>query len=213
MIGLVNPILVSGLMGVENEMQKRETEYCSFRDINVVLCTWNVGASRPSDLRRGNSPEQKFLENVLKSMDNPDIIVFGFQELIDLENKKLTASIDPLSGEANLESILKGKNKSKATPAIPEHMSHQYRVWQEKLVSALRLATSPDEEQYVLLHSATLVGLFTCIFVRQREKLNVRKLSATEVKTGLGGLHGNKVLPLSLFTYFVQGALVVRFII
>src|SRR5271155_299085 len=92
MIGLVNPILVSGLMGVENEMQKRETEYCSFRDINVVLCTWNVGASRPSDLGRGNSPEQKFLENVLKSMDNPDIIVFGFQELIDLENKKLTAS-------------------------------------------------------------------------------------------------------------------------
>jgi hypothetical protein len=76
----------------ENEMQKRETEYCSFRDINVVLCTWNVGASRPSDLGRGNLPEHNFLENVLKSMDNPDIIVFGFQELIDLENKKLTAS-------------------------------------------------------------------------------------------------------------------------
>jgi len=77
-------------------------------------------------------------------------------------------------------------------------MSYQYRVWQEKLVSALRLATQADEEQYVLLHSATLVGLFTCIFVRQSEKLNVRKLSATEVKTGLGGLHGNKVsLPIS----------------
>jgi hypothetical protein len=74
-------------------------------------------------------------------------------------------------------------------------MSHQYRVWQEKLVSALKIATSSHEEQYVLLHSATLVGLFTCIFIRQREKLNVRKLSATEVKTGLGGLHGNKVVP------------------
>jgi hypothetical protein len=83
-------------------------------------------------------------------------------------------------------------------------MSHQYRVWQEKLVSALRVATSPDGEQYVLLHSATLVGLFTCIFVRQSEKLNVRKLSATEVKTGLGGLHGNKVPippPRVPFTY------------
>ena len=99
----------------------------------------------------------------------------------------------PSTSKANLESILKGKNKSKASPAIQEHMSHQYRVWQEKLVSALRVATSPDGEQYVLLHSATLVGLFTCIFVRQSEKLNVRKLSATEVKTGLGGLHGNKV--------------------
>ena len=60
-------------------------------------------------------------------------------------------------------------------------------------MSALKVATSSQEEQYVLLHSANLVGLFTCIFVRQREKLNVGKLSATAVKTGLGGLHGNKV--------------------
>lgn len=79
-------------MSVENEMQKRETEYCSFRDINVVLCTWNAGASRPSDLGRGSLPEHNFLENVLRSMDNPDIVVFGFQELVDLENKRLTAS-------------------------------------------------------------------------------------------------------------------------
>jgi hypothetical protein len=81
-------------------------------------------------------------------------------------------------------------------------MSHQYRVWQEKLVSSLKIAASSHDEQYILMHSATLVGLFTCIFVRQREKVNVRNLCATEVKTGLGGLHGNKVLlfPPSLTT-------------
>jgi hypothetical protein len=72
-------------------------------------------------------------------------------------------------------------------------MSHQYRVWQEKLVSSLKVAATSHDEQYILMHSATLVGLFTCIFVRQREKLNIRNISATEVKTGLGGLHGNKV--------------------
>lgn len=72
-------------------------------------------------------------------------------------------------------------------------MSHQYRVWQEKLVSSLKVAATSNDEQYILMHSATLVGLFTCIFVRQREKLNIRNISATEVKTGLGGLHGNKV--------------------
>lgn len=88
----ISSSLSIGLMNVENEMQKREMEYCSFREINVVVCTWNAGASRPSDLGRGNLPEHNFLENVLRSMDNPDIIVFGFQELIDLENKKLTAS-------------------------------------------------------------------------------------------------------------------------
>ena len=57
-----------------------------------MVCTWNAGASKPSDLGRGNFPEHDFLENVLQSMDAPDIIVFGFQELVDLENKRLTAS-------------------------------------------------------------------------------------------------------------------------
>jgi len=47
-----------------------------------------AGASRPSDLGRGNQPEQNSLENVLRSMDNRDIVVFGFQELINLENKR-----------------------------------------------------------------------------------------------------------------------------
>ena len=103
-----------------------------------------------------------------------------------------------LINDANMESILKGKSKNKPTTATQEKMSRQHQVWQEKLVSALRLATSPDEEQYVLLHSATLIGLFTCIFIRQREKPKVRKLSATEVKTGLRGLHGNKIPPPAL---------------
>jgi len=71
-------------------MEKREVEYCTFRDLNIVLCTWNIGASKPSDLARGNPPEN-FIENVLRSMDSPDLIVFGFQELVDLENKRLTA--------------------------------------------------------------------------------------------------------------------------
>jgi hypothetical protein len=78
---------------LENEMQNREAEYCTFRDVNLVLSTWNAGASMPSDLSRGNLPEHNFIENILQSIDSPDIIVFGFQELVDLENKRLTASI------------------------------------------------------------------------------------------------------------------------
>jgi hypothetical protein len=74
-------------------MEKREVEYCSFRDVKIVICTWNAGASKPSDLVRGHPVEQNFLENVLRLTDAPDIIVFGFQELVDLENKKLTASM------------------------------------------------------------------------------------------------------------------------
>jgi len=98
---------------------------------------------------------------------------------------------------------LKGKNKAKSGSATQEQTTYQYRVWQEKLVSALRVATTSQDDQYVLLHSATLVGLFTCIFIRQSEKHKVRKLSATEVKTGLGGLHGNKVLKIESSSFLI----------
>jgi hypothetical protein len=60
-------------------------------------------------------------------------------------------------------------------------------------VSTLKIASTSSQGQYVLLHSAKLVGLFTCIFVRESEKANIGNLSATQVWTGLGGLHGNKV--------------------
>src|SRR5579862_2583703 len=93
-------------------MQKREFEYCSFRELKIVVCTWNAGASRPSDLSRGTKPEDDFLENVLQLVESPDIIVFGFQELVDLENKKMTASTI-FCGEAKYRIDIKGKKQIK----------------------------------------------------------------------------------------------------
>lgn len=51
----------------------------------------------------------------------------------------------------------------------------------------------PSSEKYELLHTANLVGLFTCIFVKSRERPNIWGVNAAEVKLGMGGLHGNKV--------------------
>lgn len=51
----------------------------------------------------------------------------------------------------------------------------------------------PKNELYHLLQSSTLVGLFTCIFVKSHLRDRVKNLSASEVKRGMGGLHGNKV--------------------
>jgi hypothetical protein len=57
----------------------------------------------------------------------------------------------------------------------------------------------PLEESYVLLHTSNLVGLFTCVFIKQKERDRVRNISAAEVKRGMGGLHGNKVCLFSVF--------------
>ena len=53
--------------------------------------TWNAGASTPHSLRYAEQ-DKNFFPNLLKESGVPDILVFGFQELVDLEDKKTTAS-------------------------------------------------------------------------------------------------------------------------
>lgn len=89
-----------------------------------------------------------------------------------------------------LETFLKKGSKKKRAADQQEHMSHQYRLWQQQLTKSI---DTHIEESYILLHVANLVGLFTCIFIKSTEKNNVRNVSASTVKRGLGGYHGNKV--------------------
>lgn len=165
-------------------MQQHDAEYCDFREISAVVMTWNAGASKPTTLRH-DEQDRNFFRTLLQPQDPPDIFVFGFQELVDLEDKKVTA-----------RSFFK-KHKKKDNTDHHEHMSHQYRAWRDHLIRVLD--EHVPNETYTLLHTANLVGLFTCIFVKTSERTKIRDVSAAEVKLGMGGLHGNK------------GALIVRF--
>lgn len=51
----------------------------------------------------------------------------------------------------------------------------------------------PADEPYQLLHTASMVGLFSCIFVKTSQCDYIDHVNAAELKRGLGGLHGNKV--------------------
>ena len=51
----------------------------------------------------------------------------------------------------------------------------------------------PTNEPYQLLHTASMVGLFSCIFVKASQRDYIDQMNAAELKRGLGGLHGNKV--------------------
>jgi hypothetical protein len=72
-------------------MQEREAEYCRFRDLTVLISSWNIDSSKPGDLA-GSPENQSFLQQCLTSVESPDVVVFGWQEVIDLNNRKLTAS-------------------------------------------------------------------------------------------------------------------------
>ncbi|KAJ5146527.1 uncharacterized protein N7515_001091 [Penicillium bovifimosum] len=167
---------------LEQRMQSRDVEFCNFREIKAVVLTWNAGAATPGSVRTSD-----FIRDAVTPEDPPEIVVFGFQELVDLENKKITA-----------KSLLMGSKKKES--GEKEHMSRQYRVWIDHLTRTLH-ECMPLEESYVLLHSANMVGLFTCVFVKHKERHNIKNINASEIKRGMGGLHGNK------------GALVLRFVL
>jgi hypothetical protein len=165
----------------ENEMKKRDAAYSTLETIKGTVMTWNAGASTPQGLRC-NSKDASFIPSLLSSSGNPDILVFGFQELVDLEDKKTTAI-----------SFFKSKKKDGTDQ---ERIAHQYRAWRDYLVQCIDDQKS-NRQSYHLLQSSTLVGLFTCIFVKSHLVGRITNLSAKEVKRGMGGLHGNKVSIIS----------------
>ncbi|KAK6699162.1 hypothetical protein SNK05_011981 [Fusarium graminearum] len=162
---------------LEDSMKSKDTQYCDFDEIRALFFTWNAGASTPSSLRH-SSGDSTFFQDLVQSSGSPDILVFGFQELVDLEDKKLTA-----------KRFLKPKKKEAGTDQ--ERMSHQYRDWRDFLMKTLD-DYMPADDLYHLLHTAPMVGLFTCVFVKAHLRDRIRGLQGAEVKRGMGGLHGNK---------------------
>jgi hypothetical protein len=72
-------------------MQAQEADFCDLSNIKALVMTWNAGASTPWHLQQKDS-DNTFFPKLLQASDSPDILVFGFQELVDLEDKKATAS-------------------------------------------------------------------------------------------------------------------------
>ncbi|KAG6006568.1 hypothetical protein E4U21_006866 [Claviceps maximensis] len=161
---------------LEDDLKSKDIEYCQFEEIKAMIFTWNAGASTPHSMRYSDG-DASFFKNLLQSSDSPDILVFGFQELVDLEDKTATA-----------KRLFKSKKKEGSDQ---ERMSHQYRDWRDFLLKSLD-DYMPSSDLYHLLQSTPLVGLFTCVFVKSSLRDRVRNLNAAEVKRGMGGLHGNK---------------------
>jgi len=167
----------------DTRMQEHDQEYCMFREITTATLTWNAGASKPQQLQTNR--DDNFFREYLDAHEGTDIFVFGFQELVDLDDKKLTA---------------KTFFKRKTNANEQEHMSHQHRAWRDCLTQCIDDFTPPSQS-YVQLHSASLVGLFTCVFIKAALRSRIRHVQAAEVKRGIGGIYGNK------------GALVLRLVL
>lgn len=72
-------------------MHTHDNEFCTFRELSTLVVTWNAGAAKPTDLSHDERDINLFRE-LFSEKNPPDILVFGLQELVDLENKRTTAS-------------------------------------------------------------------------------------------------------------------------
>ena len=88
-------------------------------------------------------------------------------------------------------------------------MSRQYRAWRDFLTRSIE-DYLPSDQPYDVLKTATMVGLFTCVFVKRSLLSCISSVHASEVKCGMGGFYGNKVSPspfgcLGRFSRFTVG--------
>jgi hypothetical protein len=160
---------------------KQESSFSTFRDLNLLIVSWNIDAAKPDALTH-DSININFLQDVLSSVDSPDIISFGFQEVIDLESRKMTAKTV----------LLGGKKKGHDDGKISEKVTSSYKRWHDRLVTAVRLAMPPNSP-YTVIETENLVGLFSCMFIKNTERMSLKDVAITTIKRGMGGRYGNKV--------------------
>lgn len=164
----------------DNELTKHENEFSTYHDAKILMVSWNVDAARP-DMLTGDAENISFLRDALTSVDSPDIIVFGFQEVIDLESRKMTA-----------KNVLLGGKKKPEDGGLSDRVTGAYKRWHDALVLAVRTAMPPDVP-YVVVLTESLVGLFSCVFVKHSQRALLKDMSITSLKRGIGGRYGNKV--------------------
>lgn len=80
----------------------------------------------------------------------------------------------------------------KRAGTISERVSKHYQLWLDALTLAIR-TVMPYDIPYSIVHRETLVGLLTCVFVKNSQRDRIRDPSIVVVKRGMKGHYGNKV--------------------
>ena len=168
----------------ENELIKNEPSFSSFQDITLLLLTYNLSACRPDDLNRPAHPQNAiFFNEVFASVaEPPDILAFSFQEVVDLEKRRVMT-----------KSVLLNAASQRKQDALSERVTGNYKRWHDKLVQVVRTAYGPLGIEYEVVHVESLVGLFSCVFVKKTDRFRVTDVMVMSIKRGLGGRYGNKV--------------------
>ncbi|KAI8071452.1 Endonuclease/exonuclease/phosphatase [Gongronella butleri] len=164
----------------DRQLHTLAKSYCNYRPIQVMICSWNIDANKPEKLV---GKDNELVHEWLGTAQNPDIIVVGIQEIVDLESKKQTA-----------KSLFASRKKIETLEDADEMLTHRYRLWHDHLVRVI--GDNYGRDAYTVFKTDQLVGLFSCVFIKKSEIGRAWNCDATVVKTGLKvmnkSIHGNK---------------------
>ncbi|GAA5938451.1 hypothetical protein JCM3775_000896 [Rhodotorula graminis] len=163
-----------------SRMARTVDSYCDFSSLKLGILTWNVDGQDPDQLENSGPVDKELLGSFLISLKGPDLVVFNFQELIDLSDLTLAARTVLFATKTH-------------------DVTGRYRHWLRVLDKAVKRYLGSEFE---LVSNEKLVGLFTVIFARRSVKSRIRDLAAHHVKTGFDEAYGNKG---SILVRFVLG--------
>jgi hypothetical protein len=166
--------IINRFLLADTELLKLEKSFSHLRNINVLFVSWNIGATKPEQLS-GSKENSSFLYDALNSVESPEILVFGLQEVVPLD-------------KANVAKFLK---KKKGLDGASTTLHSEHRRWTDKLVGAVTFAL--PNERYKLLYTKELVGLLSCVMIKTSEQATIRGCAAHTISRGMGHRFGNKV--------------------
>ncbi|CAO3633987.1 unnamed protein product [Mucor fragilis] len=165
---------------LEEQLAAHTGDYCDFDTLKTMLCSWNMDAIKPDALTDADTEK---IHEWLNGMADPDIIMVGIQEIVDLNSKTLTA-----------KSLFSLSRKIETIEEADELLTHRYMLWHDYLISVVD--ANFGKHLYKIIKTDQMVGLFSCVFVKTALEARVRHCDSNVVKTGFRlmnkSLHGNK---------------------
>ncbi|KAF9006532.1 DNase I-like protein [Cyathus striatus] len=139
-------------------LEQRLSEYSTTKQCTIFAGTWNLN---------GRPPSESLLPWLFprESINDPDMIVLGFQEIVPLTAQQIVQT-DP----------------------------EKRRIWEGKILDSLEQRPNKKSD-YVLLRSEQLVGTALFVLVKSELTAIIRNVEAATRKarsTGLRGMSGNK---------------------
>jgi len=141
----------------------RASEFTKYSQARILLGTWNVNAKGKDE----NLDSWLCADWNPDDPHAPDLIAVGLQEMVDLN--AVNVSFD---------------NKA----------SQRSQHWVDRVRHTLnsRPCKDPEQNSYTLLATKYLVGLLSCVFVRNRHRHRVTHVHASTAAVGVMGMMGNK---------------------